>query len=95
MVLDDGLNKYVTVNTHRGLYQYNRLPFGIASASTLFQQLLNSLLEGTPHVIFYIDDILVTCSSDEDHIRNLSIDFERLEEHGFHLKKKKAHTYNT
>ena len=28
----------MTVNTHRGLYQYLRLPFEVASAPTLFQK---------------------------------------------------------
>ena len=30
--LDDESMKYVVVNTHKGLFQYTRLPFGISSA---------------------------------------------------------------
>ena len=30
--LDDDSKKLVTVNTHRGLFQYNRLPFGVSAA---------------------------------------------------------------
>ena len=82
--------KYVTVNTHRGLYRYTRLPFGVASAPALFQKLMNSVLQGIPHVICYIDDILVTGSSDEDHYRNLARVFERLQQHGFRLKQDKC-----
>ena len=49
LTLDENL---VTINTHRGLYRYNRLPFGVASAPALFQ---DTVLQGIPHVICYID----------------------------------------
>ena len=81
--------KYVTINTHRGLYQYVRLPFGIASAPALFQQLMNTVLEGIPHVICYIDDILVTGTNDANHVQNLATVLEHLEKLGLRLKKEK------
>ena len=31
MELDEGSRKYLVVNTHRGLYRYKRLPFGVSS----------------------------------------------------------------
>ena len=33
--LDDESKQYLTINTHKGLFQYNRLPFGIASAPSI------------------------------------------------------------
>ena len=60
MLLDESCKELVTINTHRGLYRYNRLPFGIASAPALFQRAMDTILEGTQGVICYMDDILVT-----------------------------------
>jgi len=34
--LKEESRKFVTVSTHWGLYQYNRLPFGVASAPAVF-----------------------------------------------------------
>ena len=61
--LDEESTKFVTINTHRGLYRYTRLPFGVGSAPALFQKLMDTVLQGIPHVICYIDDILVTGTS--------------------------------
>ncbi|KAK3738200.1 hypothetical protein QZH41_012780, partial [Actinostola sp. cb2023] len=63
MTLDEQSKSYTTtINTHKGLYQYNRLPFGISSAPGIFQRTMESLLQGIPHVIVRIDDILVSAT---------------------------------
>ncbi|CAB3981663.1 Hypothetical predicted protein [Paramuricea clavata] len=56
--LDEESKKYTTINTHKGLYQYNRLPFGISSAPGIFQRTLENSLQGIPSVIVRVDDIL-------------------------------------
>ena len=76
-----------SLNTHRGLYQYRCMPFGIASAPALFQKKMDSVLQGIKHVVCYIDDILVTGSNESEHLRNLEQVFNRLKEHGIGLRK--------
>ena len=90
LLLDEDSAKYVTVNTHRGLYRYNRLPFRVASAPALFQKLMDTVLQGIPNVMCYIDDILITGNNDEEHLHNLASVFERLRQHGLRLKKEKC-----
>ena len=62
--------EYVTINTHRGLFRYTRLPFGITTAPAIFQRTLESLLAGIPGVIVYLDDILVTGDTIDNHLAN-------------------------
>ena len=90
LILEEESQKYVTINTHKGLYQYTRLPYGVASAPAIFQRVMDSILQGIPHVICYIDDILVTGSDDEDHLSNLSQVLQRLHQHGVRMKKAKC-----
>ena len=84
--LDDDSRKYTTMNTHKGLYCYNRLPFGVSSAPSIFQCTIENVLQGLPHVCVYLDDILVTGSTEEDHLRNLDNVLTRLDNANIRLK---------
>ena len=82
--------KYTTVNTTKGLFQYNRLPFGVASAPAIFQRTMETVLQGIPNVCVYLDDILVTGATDEEHLQTLDHVLSRLEDVGARLKKGKC-----
>ena len=75
------LNPLVNM-THRGLYGYKRLPFGIASAPTIFQRTMEPILQGIEGVMCYIDDIIVTGATEEEHLERLEQVLKRLLEHG-------------
>ena len=88
--LEEESRKYVTINTHRGLFEYTRLPFSVASAPALFQRVMDSILQGIPSAKCYIDDILIIGANDEDHLQNLEQVLQRLETVGMRLKKSKC-----
>ena len=85
MTLDEEAKQYLVINTHKGLYQYHRLPFGVSSAPALFQRAMDSILQGLSGVVCYIDDILVTGANTEEHLANLGKVFFRLREYGLRL----------
>ena len=61
--LDDDSKQYTVINTHRGLFRHNLLPFGISSAPGIFQRTVENLLKGIPNVMSYLDDILIKIRS--------------------------------
>ena len=88
--LDDNSKELVTINTHKGLFQYNRLPFGVSSAPAVFQRYMESLFQGCKGVAIYLDDILVTGSTVEDHLANLDKVLSILATAGLKLNKAKC-----
>ena len=86
LLIDEGSQQYVTINTHRGLYRYTRLPFGIASSPAIFQRTMDIILQGIDNVACIQDDILISGKDDVDHLRNLEAVLNRLEEYGLRLK---------
>lgn len=90
LILDEESRKYVVINTHKGLFQYTRLPFGISSAPAIFQRVMEGLLQGIPHVSVYLDDILITGKNDVEHLATLEAVLTRFEEAGLRLKRSKC-----
>lgn len=43
--------QFLTIDTHRGLYRYTQLPFGVVSAPALSQKDKDEILLGLPNVI--------------------------------------------
>ena len=88
--LDDESRNFMVISTHLGLYQYTRLSFGIAAAPAIFQQTMETMLQGLSGVVCYLDDIVVTGKSDAEHLQNLERVLAKIQEYGFQVRKEKC-----
>ena len=88
--MDPDSAKFLVINTHKGLFQYNRLPFGVASAPSIFQNIMDQVIAGVPGTAAYLDDIIVTGVTQPLHQQNLELLLQRLEAVGFHVKPAKC-----
>jgi len=67
--------------THRGIFQYNKMPFGLRNAPSQFQRYIENILaDKMDHCRVYIDDIIIF-SNTEDHQTLLGDILLRLSEH--------------
>nr|CAX83703.1 Gag-Pol polyprotein [Schistosoma japonicum] len=80
----------LTINTHRGMFQYNRLPFGVKTAPSIFQQLMDTILAGIAGVATYLDDILIVATSPEELRERTTNVLQRISENGFRLRPEKC-----
>ncbi|XP_058116009.1 uncharacterized protein K02A2.6-like [Anopheles ziemanni] len=80
----------LTINTHRGLYHYNRLPPGIKIAPAAFQQLMDAMLAGLNRTSGYMDDVVVGGRTEREHDENLLNLFRRIEDYGFTIRAEKC-----
>ena len=88
--LNDDSKEYVTINTLRGLYQYNHLPFGVNSACGIFQRIMDNFVKGIPYTATYLDDILVTGRTDDKHVANLDTVLQHIYDSGLRLRADKC-----
>ena len=80
----------LTINTHMGLFQYTRLPFGISTAPSLWQKSNAQVLQRLLGVVCYIDGILVTGHTRTEHKKHLQSVFDQLRQYGLHVKRFKC-----
>ena len=90
LLLHDESKKLVIINTHKGLFVYNRLPYLVSSTPGIFQRTVETLLQGIPNVLMYLDDILVLGKTTEEHCHMLSEVLSRLEQAGLRLMQDKC-----
>ena len=90
MEVEEQSRPFLTINTTRGLYQYQRLPYGVTSAPAIWQRAMDQVLQGLPWVFCYLDDVIVTGSTMEEHLERLVAVLKRLEEYGLKANREKS-----
>jgi len=88
--MEEDSKKYHTINTHMGLFQYNRLVFGITSVPAIWQHTIDQVLEGTSGTSSILDDMIITGKDDAEHLANLQEVLRRLQLHGLRANKAKC-----
>ena len=71
--LDDQSRNLAVINTHKGLYHFTLLPNGVASAPSIFQQIMDQILPKQEGIICHIDHIFITGKNDQQHLGNLKV----------------------
>jgi Reverse transcriptase (RNA-dependent DNA polymerase) len=69
--LDEESQLICTWSTFEGLYKVKRTPFGITSASSIFQKIVVRTLQGLKMGAVFTDDIIITGRNDKGHNANL------------------------
>ena len=88
--MDDDSKKLLTINTHRGLYKFNRLSQGVKPATGIFQQIMDAMLSGINGSSAFLDDIIVGGKTKEENLKITRLVLERLRDYGFTLKLSKC-----
>ena len=69
LLLNPESRPYLTINTHKELFQPTRLKFRVNSASGVFQREIQSLLKLAFFVKVLSDDILLLDKNNEEHLK--------------------------
>ena len=79
--------------THRGLYEFLCMPFGLKNAPGVFQRMMDSTFAGLKWLIclVYLDDIIVWARSWEEHLERVEKVLQRCRERNLGLKATKSY----
>jgi hypothetical protein len=83
---DEDSKQQCNINTNRGVYEYQRLPFGVKSAPGIFQVIMDNMLAGLSFATAYLDDIVIVSRSLDDQRRHLHAVFGRINEYCFRVR---------
>lgn len=74
------------------LFQFRRMPFGLATAPSTFQRAINAVLHPVlgRHTLAFLDDVVVASRSFDEHLQHLDETMGLLAKAGFRLNLKKC-----
>lgn len=75
-----------------GLFEFNRMPFGLCNAPGTFQRLMERIFgDHSFHaLLLYLDDVVIFSTTFQQHLERLEMVLQRLEQHNLKLKLKKC-----
>ena len=91
--MDEESMKLLTINTHKGLYQFTRLPFGVASSPAIWQRTIDQILQGLEGVQCILDDMIVTVKTEQEHLKNLDNVLSRMQRLGLRTNLDKCYFF--
>ncbi|XP_059227060.1 uncharacterized protein K02A2.6-like isoform X2 [Stomoxys calcitrans] len=89
VAVDDESKIIQTISTHRGTYRMNRLSFGIKTAPSEFNRIIDQILRGLEGTTSYFDDIIVHGPTKSLCEQRLIECLERLQTYNLHVNKDK------
>ena len=90
MTLDDDAIKKTAFVMPLGKYEYLKVPFGLAQASTYFLNLMKKVLNWLHFTLAYLDDVIILSESAEQHLKHIQIVLTRLKQAKLCLKMSKC-----
>ena len=84
--VDKESQEYLTIATHKGLYSYLKLPYGVKSSPKIFQAKMDQILLGVEKCVCKQDDILIGGNDWQENLRILADVLDRLHRYNLHLK---------
>ena len=90
--VDDESKAKTAFTTHNGLFEFRKMPFGLANAPSTFQRLMYAVLRSPQYDIYlvYLDDIIIFSQTFGDHLKHLNDVFSRLRSANIRLKPSKC-----
>ena len=95
MDVDEDSKELLTINTHKGLFRYNRLPFGVKTAPFIFQQTMDTMLTIITGATAFLEDIIASGTFQDEPLQRLISVFERIQQQGFHVRAENCQFYRT
>ena len=80
-----------------GLFEFNRMPFGLCNAPGTFQRLMERIFgdQSLQSLLLYLDDIVIFSTTFSQHLQRLDLVLSRLRHHQLKLKLSKCHFFQS